>query len=472
MAKKTSTPVLTVAGLQPQLLAALRAWHTGDVPAAGPLTALLLVRARQAALAGADGSANRRRALNEVLLAGLDELLTTDPRGAQVLRLRYLDAQLTKQVAHRLNASVDQVNRLQRAALRGLAELLLRQELQLRDQRAAELEAALPPPACQRLVGFDGAGTALEGQLLKPDAPWLVQITGLGGIGKTALADMVARRVIRHFHFDRVLWVRAAPADQALPPSEAYDQLLLALAAVGVPDLTSSPAGRLARLRQLLKEQPHLVIFDNLEAEALTAYCLEHLPALAAPSKFLLTSRARSVLASAYNWSPPELDLGEAEALIRDQAALAGPDLAGALTSADTQAIFRVVGGNPLALKLVVGLLVVQPLAEVLRDLEQARAGAAEDLYRHIYWRAWRSLSVEARALLQAMPLVAEVGAAPAQLHAISGLTEAQLWPAVMELWTRSLLEARGTPRDKRYGIHRLTETFLRTEIIHWAEVG
>ena len=35
-------------------------------------------------------------------------------------------------------------------------------------------------------------------------------------------------------------------------------------------------------------------------------------------------------------------------------------------------------------------------------------------------------------------------------------------------LRNRSLLEVRGTIQAKRYGIHRLTETFLRTEIIHW----
>jgi hypothetical protein len=28
----------------------------------------------------------------------------------------------------------------------------------------------------------------------------------------------------------------------------------------------------------------------------------------------------------------------------------------------------------------------------------------------------------------------------------------------------------RGTIQEKRYGVHRLTETFLRTEIIDWPE--
>ena len=70
------------------------------------------------------------------------------------------------------------------------------------------------------------------------------------------------------------------------------------------------------------------------------------------------------------------------------------------------------------------------------------------------------------------MPLVAESGGTPDYLRALSGLAEAQLWPALQELRNRSLLEVRGTAVEKQYGIHRLTETFLQTEIIHWPEVA
>ena len=68
------------------------------------------------------------------------------------------------------------------------------------------------------------------------------------------------------------------------------------------------------------------------------------------------------------------------------------------------------------------------------------------------------------------MPLVAEPGALPEQMLTISGLPEGKFWPAVTELVSRSLLEVRGTLHERRYGIHRLTETFLRTEIIHWPD--
>ena len=112
------------------------------------------------------------------------------------------------------------------------------------------------------------------------------------------------------------------------------------------------------------------------------------------------------------------------------------------------------------------------PLAEALAGLKQSRPGQIEKLYRHIYWKTWQTLSQEACALLQAMPLISEMGGPPGYLRTISGLTEAQLWPAIQELRRRSLLEVRGSLQEKRYGIHRLTETFLRTEIIDWPETA
>lgn len=66
--------------------------------------------------------------------------------------------------------------------------------------------------------------------------------------------------------------------------------------------------------------------------------------------------------------------------------------------------------------------------------------------------------------------MVAESGGEPRYLMAISGLQEATFWFAVQQLRARTLLEVRGTLEEKRYGVHRLTETFVRSEIVHWPE--
>jgi hypothetical protein len=109
-------------------------------------------------------------------------------------------------------------------------------------------------------------------------------------------------------------------------------------------------------------------------------------------------------------------------------------------------------------------------LPDIIAGLEKSRPGLIEDMYRAIYLEAWQTLSADAQDLLQAMPLVAHSGALPEQMQAISGLEERSFWSAVHELFTRSLLEVGGTVRERRYSIHRLTETFLRTEIVDFSK--
>ncbi|MFO7679476.1 MAG: hypothetical protein R6X34_05445 [Chloroflexota bacterium] len=47
------------------------------------------------------------------------------------------------------------------------------------------------------------------------------------------------------------------------------------------------------------------------------------------------------------------------------------------------------------------------------------------------------------------MPLVSETGGAPGCLCVLSGLDENQLWPAIQELRSRSLLEVRSSLHEK-----------------------
>jgi hypothetical protein len=225
------------------------------------------------------------------------------------------------------------------------------------------------------------------------------------------------------------------------------------------------------RLTVSLRERPTLVIVDNLEKETDTQVVLAQARQLVSPSKFLLTTRARpTVSAPAFFRSVEELPFNDAAALLHHHAQTIGSQALAAAGEEEYLSIFDVTGGNPLALKLVAGLASVLPLSQILASLASSRPGPIEEMYRHIYWEAWRSLSQEGQQLLQAMPLVAVSGALPDQMMAMSSLAEKQFWPAVTELFSRSLLEVHGDVRERRYSIHRLTETFLRTEIIDWPE--
>lgn len=419
---------------------------------------------------------NRRKATNAVLTRALEKLEEQDETGAAVLRERFIEGQITRQVAARLHASPDQVNRWQRAALESLTHNLYSQERKLRDARYEHLLAGLPVSPYTQLFGLQEIKKEIIGQLLRDGEPYVVAIAGIGGIGKTSLADAVVRQVIPTLAFQKVAWLRAAtdPLGEPAISKEASWEFLLAslLENLGLVDGSSTaPDECMERLVLLLRERPSLVVVDNLEKEAHTQYVLAQARKLVNPSKFLLTTRARpTVSAPAFFRSVEELPFNDAAGLLHHHAETIGSQALAAAGEADYEAIYEVTGGNPLALKLVAGLAAVLPLSQILDGLAISRAGPIETMYRHIYWEAWRSLSQEGQQLLQAMPLVAETGALPEQMVAMSGLAEDHFWPAVTELFSRSLLDVRGNVRERRYSIHRLTETFLRTEIINWPE--
>jgi len=250
-----------------------------------------------------------------------------------------------------------------------------------------------------------------------------------------------------------------------------FESLIIDLAGKLGLEATGAADRILAQVRQRLKTQSFLVVIDNLETDAETAYLLDHLNDLAGKSKFILTVRTRPApQAIVYHFPVGELSQQEATALLRHHAGDIGIEALEGAAEEEFDSIYMVVGGNPLALKLVVSQLDLLPLSQVIKDLIQSQSGPVEDLYRHIYWRSWRMLSPDAQSLLQAMPLLGESGGLPDYLQAISKLSGDRFWPALQELRTRSLLEVRGTIQEKRYGVHRLTETFLRTEIIDWPE--
>jgi len=468
-----SVAELTVEELEDAVHQSLVSW--GDCETV--LDSLLLAQRERAQLGQEDGRQpgpiERRQATINLLMLAIDELADKDETEAKVLQARFAEGLIIRDVANRLYASTDQVNRWQRTAIKDLAQILYSRELALREERYRIMEAQLPASPYTRLFGLEEMKRQGVQQLLDPQDAGVLSIVGIGGIGKTSLADAIARDLITYLLFDKLLWLRAGGrpmSGQPLPPEELFDQLSLMMVEQLFPESPPlSSEERNWQLRQAFTTTPHLVVIDNLETDENTAHVLGAIRQFVEPTKFILTSRSRpTVSATSYFLSLEELGWGDAADLLRYQAQTIGLAELAAADDDALEAIFQVTGGNPLALKMVVSLAAVLPLPAVLADLGHGRPGPIEDLYRNIYWEAWRALGDDARSLLQAMPLVSETGALPEQLLAISGLSDASLWPAVTELVSRSLLEVRGTVQERRYGIHRLTETFLRTEIINW----
>lgn len=450
--------------LKPLVLKALQSWHKET--SAHLLEQLILVQARQAEAPHETSNSALRRLTNEVLLEALDALGKQNAAGARLLRTRFLEQVSVAKTAFTFNLSMDQVKKSQAQAILQLAEILWSQEQHLEDERLRLFEIHLPPPTYTRLFGVTQVVARLLPDLTSRASPWLAILIGMGGLGKTALAHTLARRLVKVYGPDEVRWVQAVGDGPS--PVQTFESLMMRLADVlGVA--SGPPPEREKQVRYRLKQTPHLIVVDNLESEADTSYLLEQLQGMANPSKFLVTTRSfPAPQAGMLIYRLSELAQEDATQFLRYHSIEVGLDNLAITQPAEAQAIYAVTGGNPLALKLVTGLVALFPLPQVLADLKLSRPGKIEDLYRHIFWKAWHALPEDAQTLLLAMPLTGPSGTLPAHLQAMSGLTETQLWPAIQALVTRSLLEVYGTASARRYGIHALTRTFLQTEIIHW----
>jgi len=339
-------------------------------------------------------------------------------------------------------------------------------------QNALKNRLDLPPRSA--LIGVEAYLERLLKVINAVNAPWLISIEGLGGQGKTALANALIRRPSLGSRFAGLAWVSAKQRDffpgldmealtkPALDADTLIDALLEQLS--GVLAVAQSSAQKKAALRQLLSQKPYLIVIDNLETVLDYQALLPTLQKLAAPGKIILTSRySLRDYSHVFCLNLDELSRADAIRLIRQEAEIRGIDELLTAPEAQLEEIIEVVGGNPLALKLVSGQVSILPLSQALQNLKQ---GKGSSLYTYIYWQSWQLLSVPARQLLLIMPLAQN--SAIDHLLFLSRLDASALDKAVKELMQLSLLQVRGNLKERRYAIHRLTETFLLNEAIQW----
>ena len=350
---------------------------------------------------------------------------------------------------------------------------------EIRDGSFKPIPIDAPPQALSlmpHLFGIEAARDELLESLWRTDRPWLLSIDGIGGIGKTTLAEVVVDAMRGTDRFGRVAWVSAKQEEfnmgfgtestrrAALNADHLVDSLLEQLTD---QNLTAPPREKEQQLQRLLKEEPTLVVIDNLETMADYEALIPSLRDLANPSKFLITSRhPLAQYNDVFCLTLGEIPQQAAFDLLRHEAKMRGVRGLSDASDADLAPIIEVVGGHPLALNLVLGQLSFMPLPQVLANLQQATGERIEDFYTYIYWQAWQALDDSARRLLLAMPMLHN--ATYEQQAAVTELSAEQMQPALTQLINLSLLQVGGDVNETRYRLHRLTETFLMNEVLKW----
>jgi transcriptional regulator with XRE-family HTH domain len=334
----------------------------------------------------------------------------------------------------------------------------------------------LEPLPTHRLFGTAAAQSKLEGALHHPDDHWLLAIWGIGGIGKTSLANQLVRAVLATNRFYDVAWLNAKQEEfiprrgirlihrPGLQATTFIDRLLEHLDPT--LSLARSSQEKLALLTHWLKSRPYLIVIDNLETVADYQALLPTLRRLARPTKFLLTGREQ--IEDVYTHHLGELSRSTTIAFLRYMGERQDLPALAQAPEPQLNEMYEVVGGNPLALKLIVGQLQsgLRGLTHVLSNLKQAQGKPIAELYTFIYWQAWHDLRETTRRLFILMPQIPNATAE--DLARKSKLSEEELAQAIDELTTRSLVEVRGDLEAPYYALHRLTETFLLNEVIRW----
>ena len=445
-------------------------------PGASPFQAMHLYKIAQRSSTNTDQSVTQ-----QVLQQGQHALAEKFATEAQILRRHFWEGQAIQAIASELNMAEGTVYNKQSEAITHLAEILYAQEEQLRTGYRCALEARLQPPSNTHLVGIDQHLTHLADLLCTPDAPWLIALAGIGGIGKTTLADAVARQAILRDHFDDIGWVTAKQqvfgGQHGLrgvhQPALSADALIRALINQLLPTTPLTPTMTLAELQALLcahlNQRPHLIVVDNLETLTDLETLLDTLRDLANPTKFLLTARTSLFHETdVYHYPVPELTQAWTLSLVRQEAQTRNlPDLRHA-SDADLQPLVETVGGNPLAIRLVVGQCHLYALDVILENLRAARGQTMEQFYTYIYRQAWDALDETARRVLLVMPLVSSLGGTLEHIRKVSGLELGAVTDALGRLIQLNLVDSRGDLKTRRYTIHNLTATFLQEQVIRW----
>lgn len=414
-----------------------------------------------------------RQAVLGVLETGLDRLQAQQPELAIVLRARFWDGHMMQELSLDQGRSISSLYALQARALDSFVDSLLemeRESIEKKSDTAAHSERNLPPATYTRLFGIEEPLARMREWLSDPQGPRLIVVEGLGGIGKTALLHSAVQEAIAAGTWTDLAWVSAVDRPYHLWDAPTTPPLLDTLSILeqiarqfGLESVGDAQGeAKSAALQQYVSRFPGLIVIDDLEAGHRFRELVRFLLLTTRSNRLLLTSRVRlPALPGSASLPLQELPHAPSLELLRHEASLRGLPPPSDQVLED---ILSLVGGHPLALKLVIGQGASLPLDRVLENLRAAQNASAENLLQRVYRHSWKLVSANAKQVLVRMTLFPTQGAPYAEVQKVAGLSPQDLDSALDQLVSHSLLFFDRTHAGN-YSIHRLTNIFLGTLI-------
>jgi len=365
-----------------------------------------------------------------------------------LLYYRYVcvDQNLTIQRIAELTNQVERtLRRRQQLGIHRLTLALVSMEQEARRvARQQRLRLALPQLHIPQLFGRTSIVETARHILTTSDPPRHLMLHGPEGIGKTTIALALAHMMVDAELIDDLLWIKVSnvsPTQTALL-LEIITRLNLSASASSTLDQT---------LRAYLLTHSVLVVLD--QAEALLGNTAE-------TETLLNTLDLACVICTSQVKPPdqlwfyyidiPELNQEQAFQLLDKVAERQGE------TRSDFEQVFaqlwKVVGGNPLALTMLFNAARNRPILSVLKS-------SPLDVFHH---QIWDELSVEERRILL-LPLLFQHHTIAYELISdlLASPDEAVVLSVLESLVRRALLMVHHTPSTTMYSLHSVTATFL-----------
>lgn len=311
--------------------------------------------------------------------------------------------------------------------------------------------------------------------LRNPQIP-LIVLKGMGGIGKTALAEEAVRTAAAEKLFSSIFWhstqaekfvgegvVRTEVADYSF--DALLDDLLRHSQLAWSADTPRAVKEEIVRNWLADSDERVLIVLDNLETVPDRDSLAAALVQILGWGKVLTTSRYSVLREHAFTMDLEGLSPQDGIAFLTRTAEHQNNRN---LMNADPDTLSRirdVAGGAPLAMQLISGQMDYQPVEQVLRVIEEAGFNdLSYEFYSFLFRRTWDELGSSARKVLVAMRHF-EGNPTAAAIQQTADMTDDEFYPAAARLGQRSML-AMTTDREPRYSLHPLTRYFINTDIV------